>query len=737
VQAGLAVVGETGETRSRTSRRPARDGFGAARFGTALRWRGERLLEALGDALESELAERAGFQWLAVAFAVGCLVYFALPREPLLVPLLAAAASVAALAWLRYRRGETARLLILAAFCLAGAAGAKLRVERLEGPVIERAFSADLTGRVVDSDHRAERRPRIVLDELEIDRAASPDMPAKVRISLGPRAELPPLGARVGLKARLMPVAGPALPGGYDPHRAAFFERIGGSGFALGEWRLLDDAEEAGPALVVSRIRAAMVARILALEPGEAGAVAAALLVGERSALSAETNADLRASGLAHILSISGLHMMLIAGAAFFAVRALLALSPTLALTQPIRKWAAGAALVVVTAYFALSGGGAATERAYVMAVVMFTATLIDRPAISMRNLAIAAFLVLALEPEGIVEPGFQMSFAAVAALVAAWEAWRERDRLRLGDENVVPGAGVIRWAFAALFGVLLTSLVAGLATAPFAAYHFERIATFSLLGNLLAAPLVSLIIMPFGLLTLVLLPFGLEALALPLMARGIDGLLFIADRVAALPGAEATAPPIPPISLLAIAAGLLWLCLWRLRWRLFGVPMIATGLVLVPILADAPDILVSPDGKVVAVRDGGGRLRISGGRAGSYTVEQFLAEEGGAPEGGDISAGVRCDRTACLLSGGSGLRISHVRDAAAFPEDCRRADIVLTPLPAPADCAARLVIDGKRLDHFGAHAIKIGGEPAAPRFEVTAERSAFPRPWQASGRSE
>ena len=160
----------------------------------------------------------------------------------------------------------------------------------------------------------------------------------------------------------------------------------------------------------------------MAAEPGEAGAVAAALLVGERSALSAETNESLRLSGLAHILSISGLHMMLIAGTAFFVVRAVLALSPRLALSRPIRKWAAIAALIVVSLYLALSGGGVATVRSYVMAVVMFAAILVDRPAISMRNLAIAAFIVLAMEPESITEPGFQMSFGAVAALIAGWE---------------------------------------------------------------------------------------------------------------------------------------------------------------------------------------------------------------------------------------------------------------------------------------------------------------------------
>ena len=305
--------------------------------------------------------------------------------------------------------------------------------------------------------------------------------------------------------------------------------------------------------------------------------------------------------------------MMLIAGTAFFTIRAMLALSPRLTLSRPIRKWAAVAALLTVTVYLALSGGGAATVRSYVMAAIIFAAILLDRPAISMRNLAIAAFIVLALEPEGIVEPGFQMSFAAVAALIAAWEVWRVRERRRLADDDVLPGFRFLRYGSRALMGVAVTTLVAGLATAPFAAYHFERVASYSLLGNLIAAPLVSFIIMPFGLLTLTLMPLGLEAPPLAVMARGIELLLAASDWVAALPGAEISAPPMAPLSLLLIAAGMLWLCLWQLRWRLLGIPMIGAGFVLIPILANPPDLLIAPDGKVAALRDAGGALRVSG----------------------------------------------------------------------------------------------------------------------------
>jgi competence protein ComEC len=700
-----------------------------------LRWRGGDWAAALRDCLERELAERAGFHWLAVAFATGCLAYFALPREPLLLPQLSGAIVAAAIAARSYRRGAGWQVAAIVAVCLAGSSAAKFRVDTVITPHIERPLSARIEGRVLDRESRAERRPRIVLDEVRSDTIASEGVPERVRVTLSERYGLPPLGARIAAQVRLMPVAGPVVPGGYDPRRAAFFEKIGSSGFMLGGWQLVEPPENLSADLAIARIRAAIVERIMAAEPGEAGAVAAALLVGERSALSEETNESLRLSGLAHILSISGLHMMLIAGTAFFAVRALLALSPRLVLAQPIRKWAALAALLVVSIYFALSGGGAATIRAYVMAVIMFAAILMDRSAISMRNLAIAAFIVLALEPENVAEPGFQMSFAAVAALIAGWEFWSERRRRRLTDDDALPGLQLARFVGRAAMAVAATTLIAGLATAPFAAYHFERVATYSLLGNLLAAPLVSAIIMPFGLLSLVAMPFGLESLPLAVMARGIELLLAISDWVAGLPGADLPAPRMAPASLLLIAAGMLWLCLWRLRWRLLGLPAIGLGVLLIPVLSDPPDIMVSPDGRAVAVRDASGVLRVSGARAGSYVVEQFFDEEPGpALEGQALREGVRCDESACALIGASGIAISHVLDPAAFPEDCRRAQIVVTPHSAPVDCRAPLVVDAPRLQRLGAHAVRITEGAADPVFAVATERSAFPRPWQAGG---
>ena len=696
-----------------------------------LRWRGGDLARALRDNLERELAERAGFHWLAVAFGAGAIVYLALPREPLLAALLGAALAFAAAAGISYRRGVPLRTVTVFAMLFAGATAAKLRVDTLDTPHIARPFAAAFSGRVVGREDRVELTPRIVLDRLTTAAAWAGELPKRVRVTVAERTELPPLGAEIAFRARLMPVPGPVVPGGYDPRRAAYFDGIGGSGFLLGGWRLIAAPPPFALDLAIDRIRAAIVERVMAAEPGEAGAVASALLVGERSAISAETNESLRRSGLAHVLAISGLHMMLVAGTVFYLVRALLALSPRLVLARPVRKWAAIAALLMATIYLALSGGNVATIRAYVMAAIMFSAILVDRPAISMRNLALAAFVVVALKPESVAEPGFQMSFGAVVALIAVWEAWRDRTVRRLADDNIVPGQHVLRFAMRAVRGVALTTLVAGLATAPFAAFHFERVASYSLIGNLLAAPFVSIVIMPFGLLGLAAMPFGLEALPLAVMAWGIEALLAIAAWVAALPGAEMRAPPIAPLALLTIVAGMLWLCLWR--ERLLGLAAIGLGFCLIPLTIDRPDMMIAPDGRAVAVRDAGGVLRVSGSRAGSYTIDQFFDKEASrAPTGAELRQGIGCDPAGCMLGAAGGLRVAHVLDPVAFAEDCRRAHIIVTPLAAPADCRARLVIDAERLARFGAHAVHADFSADAPVFAVAAERSIAPRPWQA-----
>ena len=300
-------------------------------------------------------------------------------------------------------------------------------------------------------------------------------------------------------------------------------------------------------------------ARIRAAVPGDAGAIASALITGKRDAISAPVNDAMYVSSLAHVLSISGYHMALVAGVVFFVVRALLALSPALALRHAIKKWAALAALIAAFLYLLLSGAEVATQRAFIMTAIVLVAVMVDRSALTLRNLALAALGVMLLAPEAVVHPSFQMSFAATLALIAAYE--RGLPWTTAGADTSL-GARVALWGGREIVALILASLVAGLATTPYAAFHFHRVAPYGVLANLLAMPIVSVWVMPSGLLALVALPFGFDAPLWRLMGLGIDWMVAVALFVASLPGAVGRMAAFGTGPLLLCTAGLVLLAL-------------------------------------------------------------------------------------------------------------------------------------------------------------------------------
>ena len=364
-------------------------------------------------------------------------------------------------------------------------------------------------------------------------------------------------GEAIGLKATLRPPPEPIEPHGFDFARRAWFQRVGGSGYATGKIERLQGAGEPPWDLrlwaAIDRLRALVNDRIRASLPGERGEVAAALITGERAGITEEDNQAMRDSGLFHILSISGLHMVIMAGTVFWLVRAGLASIPSIALRFPIRKWSAAIALAAALFYLLLSGAAVPTVRSWIMMSIVLLAVILERPALTMRNVALAAMVILVVMPESLFDPSFQMSFAAVVGLVALVEANSKRTQSRPQDVSLV-----FRWLhrlWAIVVGDAVTTLVATAAVAPFAVYHFHRMSHYGVVANLLALPLVSLLIMPFALLSLLAMPLGLEAWPLQVMGLGIDLLLATGKWVASWPGAVSILPAIPGTALLLIGA--------------------------------------------------------------------------------------------------------------------------------------------------------------------------------------
>ncbi|MCY4407448.1 MAG: ComEC/Rec2 family competence protein [Rhodospirillaceae bacterium] len=676
---------------------------------------------------------RRVFLWVPVLFGAGSGLYLTLPVEPIgwIAP---AAAGLFALAALLLRR-FTAPALGLAALALlaAGVAAADWRSDRVSAPVLAGPIGpVDVFGRVVWVG-AGDGTQRYLLDRVTIEGLAPEQTPTRVRLSIrstGLHGPVSP-GSWLSALASLRPPPAPAEPGAWDFGRQAWFKGIGAVGFVYGAAspEAAPEGESGGLLSLLSRVRHWVSSRLLAQASPSAGPFVTALLTGDRSAIEKTALKAMRDSGLAHLLAISGLHVGLIAGFIFFATRGLLAFIEAVALRAPIKKWAAACALLGAAAYLLLSGMSVPTQRAFIMVGVVLLAIMLDRARLSMRLIAWAALLVLAIAPESMLGPSFQMSFAAATALIATYEAARG-----LFARMAARGGLVLRpLVYAA--GVTLTSLVAGIATGPFAVYHFNRIADYGLLANLGAVPITGFWIMPWGLVALILMPFGLEGLALAPMGWGIDAVVWIAREVAAQPGAVTLVPAMPAAALVAISVGGLWLCLWRSRWRFLGVLVIGGGMVLAG-MERRPDILVDGDAKVMATRGEDGQLWISTRQRGRFVSDFWLRRDGQAevptwPRDGRSApaAGIRCDTLGCIQRRGN-RTIAFVRDPRAFEEDCRRADLVVSAVPAWDLCKIpETVVDRFDLWRGGSHAIWLDGEGA--RVEsVAAVRGE--RPWVA-----
>ena len=361
-------------------------------------------------------------------------------------------------------------------------------------------------------------------------------MPDRVRVSARAIPENLQAGEVVVGVARLAPPSGPTRPGSYDFSFESYFDGIGANGFFLKQPERVAEAvpmEGAARFLaLVENLRTSLANRIRTAIGGAEGEIAAALIAGVRAGIPEDVNEALRRTGLAHVLSISGLHMALVAATIMFVLRAGFALFPGFASRRPVKKYAAGAGLVALAVYLFISGSAVAAERSFLMFGIMLLAVIFDRAALTMRNLAIAAIVIIALSPHEVAGPSFQMSFAATAALIGAYSAWSERGRAVMHAHS--PDEGVLAKDRAQdgrlCRGLALTSLIAGTATAVFGAYHFQRISTLGLAANLAAMPIVSLVVMPFALIGMVLLPFGLDQWAFAVMGKGLTAMIAIAE---------------------------------------------------------------------------------------------------------------------------------------------------------------------------------------------------------------
>jgi competence protein ComEC len=684
------------------------------------------LVERLRAWARAEAGAGRLLPWVPVAFGTGIAFYFAADREPVLPVAAATAFGLCALAfWLRRHRFFPILVMIAAVAC--GFATATWRTAHVAHAVLARPlYSVSLSGFVETRDIR-ERTDRFVLRVMRMESARDQVPLERVRLSVK-KGTAPDVGSFVELKTRLMPPLAPLRPGAYDFARDLFFQGIAASGFVMGAIKIVEPPASGGLALryaaFMQGLRDAIDARIRTRLDGDERAIATALLTGRRDAITESVNDAMFISGLGHVLSISGYHMAVVAGVVFFVVRALLALIPGLTVSVPIKKWAAIAALLAAAFYLLLSGAEVATQRSFFMTAVVLIAVIVDRRAITFRTLAVAALAVLALAPEALVHPSFQMSFAATLGLVALVQIGMPR---LFATPDSSAATKVALWGGRELMTLLLASLVAGFATTPYAAFHFHRIAPYGVLANLAAMPVVSALVMPAGLLGLLAMPFGVDGFFWWLMGLGIDWMIVSASWVAHLPGAVGCMAAFNIGPLIAASLGLVLMGLLRSPLRWSGAAALALSIVWA-VATPRPDIMVSGDGHNVAVRGGDGRLHLMRTGKDAFLVKEWLAADADPRSADDpsLADGVSCDDAGCVVPAADGAMVTQAIRPDALTDDCTRAVLIITARTAPADCAAA-VIDRGRLQRQGGLSLRRKGR----EFVIEAIKpKGLDRPW-------
>jgi competence protein ComEC len=665
--------------------------------------------------------------WLPVLVGVGIGAYFALPFEPSpwLGPVVCTAIIAAGLLSRGGGGGRFPWLITIGAIAV-GFAAAQVRTTVVAAPMLaERVGPAGVAARVLKVE-RFEARQRLTLDRVEIDGVVPARTPRRVRISLGGSQPVIAPGDRVRLLAVLAPPPPPTAPGAFDFQRQSFFARLGATGFGLGRAEVIVHSPREAD-VILAGLRARIANVVHRIVPAPEAAVIVALLTGERAAIAPPVLAAIRNAGLAHLLAISGLHIGLVAAFLFAALRTGLCLVPALALRRPIKKWAAAAALAGAGGYALLAGATIPSQRAFIMVAVVFLGILFDRQAISMRLVAVAACAVLLAQPESLLGASFQLSFAAVIALIAVYEALRYERLRAFGD-------GILSRCLTYLVFVALTTVVATLATAPYAIFHFQRLAVFGLPANLVAVPLMAMWIMPLGVAALLAMPFGLASPFLTAMSWGVGAVIAVAHAVASWPGAVAVLPAMPLSGLVALSLGGLWLCLWRGSWRYGGGVLIVAGWASLA-LATSPDILVDGRARVIAIRTPDGGLALSSTRTARFERMSWLQRAGLREEApwSDLTGGdepfMSCDGSGCVFELND-RTVALMMRADAAADDCRLADLIVSLVPIRGACPSpAVVIDRFDLWRQGTHAIWVG-RSGRPARVLTVNGVRGNRPW-------
>lgn len=711
-----------------------------------------RVTAGLAAAFDHELEEGNAFLFVPVFLAIGALWYFTTPQEPNLAALIAGICASAAMASITRSRPLLRPIFLALAMTGIGCLAAKIETWRSDTPMLGAEITTTATARVVSIEYQPSGRTRLTLDVIATERPALRYAPERIRAT----ARAIPDGVRPGDVVqgvvRLMPPSGPVRPQSYDFSFRSYFEGIGAIGFFLSDPKAAAGTWPAPPVFATLNAwmedwRSRMARRIEHTIGGAEGAIAAALITGIRAGIPEEINEALRIVGLYHVISISGLHMALVAGTVMLGLRCGFAFAPSFSMRRPVKKYAAAFALLASAFYLMMSGGDIAAQRSFLMLAIMLLAVIFDRAALTMRNLALSAIVILIVSPHEVVGPSFQMSFAATAALVAAYAAWtRYRERRTATAASARQGRirATVRTGARHLLGLSMTSVVAGTATAIFTAWHFQQVSPMGLFANLAAMPVVSIIVMPMAVMATLLMPLGLDSPPLWLMGQGIEMMNLTALWIAERSAFDSTGMvPLSAVLALAAALAVLTMATGTLRW--LAAPLVGAGAAAFVMSSPVPDVFVSEDGKLVALRTAIDTVAVNRARPREFTMQNWQR----ALRAGEIvrpmktsDAGMRietegvfhCRRSGlCLARHVSGHVVAYAPNEPLATQICAVANlIVIDDATAKNPCAepGATVITRRDLAQRGSAEVRFSAARTGQAPGISFAISRPYRPW-------
>jgi competence protein ComEC len=643
------------------------------------------------------------FLWTPVLFGIGIVTYFKLPFEPDL-KISITAAILLIIGIILFNKVKTVLWLniISLIFCF-GFLSANIRSVTANAPSLKwETGIRNITG-TIESISSKPHGSRFLLKSPKIEGLPQDKTPIKIRINIKTDHKGASIGDTISVLASLSPPPKPVIPGGYDFSRYAYFKQIGAVGYAVSDVKIISSPKELPFVKLIEKTRHAIKEKILEHSDKTNAHIATALIIGEKGGIDNTTIENVRVSGIAHILAISGMHLSLVAAIFFFMSRFIMSLFNKIALNYNIKKYAALIAIIGSFCYLLISGSPISAQRAFIMTSLILLAIMIDRSGTPMRSVALAALLILIFSPESILTPSFQMSFAAVFALISMYELMKP---LLINYSEY----GVFKKITVYLFGIVFSSAVAGVATSPFAIYHFNNFAPYGIITNLFVVPLTSLFVMPMAVITMLLMPVGLEQVGLRPMLFGVDLILKTANYIASLPQPVGMIKQIPDLALAIITMGGVIFLILKTKIRYWGLAIIAIGITF-SLNNKIPNIIIGGDAKLIALKTEEDTLAFSSNVYERYSKnqwqKQYAIKESVNFTNVDNNI-IKCDSIRCHYKN-KGYFTSIVKHPLALEEDCSHADIIINLTYINLSCKKpKLVVNKQDIRKNGTHTIYI-----------------------------